>query len=167
MCDYCGCRETEPIAELSEEHAHLENLGTRLRNALQQDDDGTARALLARIVGILDPHVRKEERGLFSHMLDEGAEYETVVEGLIGEHIELEHAIARLGDTLDRGAVLAFLEALDEHIFKEEWDLFPAAMGLLSYDALQAISEVHDEEGSALDDRRRYNSVSERACASL
>ena len=47
---------------------------------------------------------------------------------------------------------MLLLEALDAHIFKEEWDFFPAAFGLLDFSELEAMAQVHAEEGTALEE---------------
>jgi hemerythrin-like domain-containing protein len=151
MCDYCGCREVEPFAELSSEHEHLGLLGTELRTAVKQSDEARARVAMARVVEVLGPHVRKEERGIFAHVLDEAPSFQATIEGLIDEHLDLEAAIDRLDREPDwSAAAVALLDALDDHIYKEEWDLFPVAVNMLSSEALDAAAQVHAEEGSAL-----------------
>lgn len=154
MCDYCGCRQSEPFAELSREHSALASLGSELRGALRDGSEERARDLLCRIVEILGFHVRKEERGLFTRVVDENDIYEGIVEDLIGEHADLAHTIEHIAEA-DAGwaeAAVGLLEALDEHIFKEEWDLFPAALGILGFEDLEAIARVHAEEGTAMED---------------
>jgi len=86
--------------------------------------------------------------------MEEGGLYREVVEVLIGEHVDLAHGIEHVDDLPeDWGpAAVRLLDALDTHIFKEEWDLFPAAFGLLDFDDLDAMAEVHAQEGSAMDE---------------
>jgi hypothetical protein len=58
-------------------------------------------------------------------------------------------------------AALYLLNALDAHIGKEEWDLFPAALGLLSFEGLDFMARVHAEEG----ERDRDDEMITRAVA--
>ncbi len=41
MCDYCGCRRSDPTAELATEHARLLALGELLDDALHDGEDAT------------------------------------------------------------------------------------------------------------------------------
>jgi hemerythrin-like domain-containing protein len=152
MCDYCGCHDSEPFAELAREHEVLENLGSELRTALGSGDERRARVLFERIVAVLGPHVRKEERGVLAQVIEEGGIFQRVTQKLIEEHHDLQHLIEHMDDVPADWAqeALHVLDALDAHIGNEEWDLFPAALGLLSFEELESMARIHAEEGSAI-----------------
>src|SRR5690554_2136896 len=65
MCDYCDCRRIPEIADLGAEHELIEELGDEaLRLAKAGSPDFPA--ALERLRAALDPHVMREERGVFT-----------------------------------------------------------------------------------------------------
>ena len=44
MCEYCGCRQVEPIADLMDEHMVLLEVAGDLRRALLERDTALAEA---------------------------------------------------------------------------------------------------------------------------
>lgn len=42
--------------------------------------------------------------------------------------------------------ILSVLDLLERHIWKEEWDLFPAALGIISAESFEDIARIHREE---------------------
>jgi hypothetical protein len=59
MCEHCGCRGVEPIAELMDEHLALLDLGGSVRRALSGGDRRTAVGHLTVLARHLDRHVRR------------------------------------------------------------------------------------------------------------
>ena len=125
MCDYCSCREHDPIADLSADHERLLNLSARVRTALRAGDETTAGRYLADVVALLEPHAAREERGLFAALAADDV-LRAALPALLVEHDGL-----RAGPGNSPAEVGAFLDALAEHIDREEHDIFPAASQLL------------------------------------
>ena len=63
MCDYCGCRESGPTAELAAEHVKLQLLSERLKARLDAKEDISD--LFTEFTALLEMHAAKEEVGLF------------------------------------------------------------------------------------------------------
>jgi hypothetical protein len=87
-----------------------------------------ARALTAEIVASLGVHTRKEEAGLFTELAVAG--YAPDIEILLGDHHVMDAIAAAAADPALAG-LDACLSALEQHIYREEQDVFPAAMVLL------------------------------------
>lgn len=134
MCDHCGCRELTPIAALMSEHDRLRELTGLIRSDLAAGDDTAARARFEQVLVVLGPHVAKEEGSLFPMLRRDGALADHV--GVLeGEHAGLFDAVDDLDDVGSAGrwrdGVLAVLHDLDEHMYKEDFGLFPAALATL------------------------------------
>jgi hypothetical protein len=140
MCDHCGCREVTPIRRLMDEHERLLDLAGEIRDALRAGDPAAARARFAELTALLLPHVRAEERGLFSVMRERG-EFTEHVDALEAEHGELE---ARIAAAPDDAALPEVLDRLQAHIYAENFGLFPAALAGLGGDEW---AEVEAREG--------------------
>lgn len=151
MCDHCGCRELTTVAALMAEHDRLRELGEFIRRDLARGDAAAARSWLGELLAVLGPHVVTEEGGLFPLLGREEALAEHV-RVLEGEHAGLYDAVDDL-DALPRESVhgwrdgvLAILRALDEHMYKEDFGLFPAALATLDgadWDAVDRWAEEH------------------------
>jgi hemerythrin-like domain-containing protein len=134
MCNYCGCRAIQPIAQLTSEHEQILQLSHEIRLALARDDRAVAARILLRLHGVLEVHDAVEELALYPAMARQ-QEFADKVGELFDEHDELDQVIlAALRDptpgspTEDRWSrVLAGLALLAEHIDHEEHGLFPAA----------------------------------------
>ena len=129
MCEYCGCRQVEPIAELMDEHLALLDLAGDLRRALLAGDLSTAEVLRGRLVVLLTSHVGLEEEGVFAALKAHGDFVDQVVE-LEEEHVTLDATFGALDLTgpdvvplLDRAVA-----DLSEHIDKEDLGIFPVAV---------------------------------------
>ena len=96
----------------------------RLRRAHEAGD--TAPELVAELTGMLEPHARREERGVFAALIAEGIDADYVARFEL-DHSTLEELLAR-GDAND---MMRLVELLEDHILREESDLFPAAHQLL------------------------------------
>ena len=99
MCEYCGCRGVPPIAELMEEHDVILVDAHEVRTALRTGDRAEVVERLRHLASHLDPHVRREEQGIFTALRDQG-DWADEVAQLEGEHRDLDSAIAGL-DVLD------------------------------------------------------------------
>jgi hypothetical protein len=114
VCDHCSCRSFGPIADLTREHEEILALAWEIAEGREVSPD----ALLA----LLDPHVEKEERGLYPHLLQTGDLPQERLDVLEDEHVGLRFRLT--SGTFDRRAYYA----LASHIEEEEMELFPAAM---------------------------------------
>lgn len=129
MCDHCGCRELTPVRRLMAEHERLLDLAGEVRAALRHGDEPSARRSFDELLALLWPHVRAEERGLFS-VLRRAGEFVEYLDRLENDHRAFGAAAAAAdGDWARR--VPAILDELREHIEAEEYGLFPAALAAL------------------------------------
>lgn len=148
MCDHCGCRQLTPVARLMDEHDRLRELTGRIRGRLAAGDDAHARIDLEALLLILGPHVAREEGALFPLLRRDGALADHVAV-LEGEHAGLFDAVDDLDDVSPgrawRDGVLQMLHELGEHMFKEDFGLFPAALATLDgsdWDAMDRWDEI-------------------------
>ncbi|MDV3296604.1 MAG: hemerythrin domain-containing protein [Brachybacterium paraconglomeratum] len=125
MCSYCGCRSLTVIGRLSEEHEHIVNHLGELREACATADQGAVAQALDALVAHLDPHTSSEERGLF-HVLRRDPEFTEHVDSLHEEHVGIDALVEELRAG-DLDVIDELVDALYEHIDKEENGLFPAA----------------------------------------
>jgi hemerythrin-like domain-containing protein len=133
MCDHCGCRDLTTVARLMDEHDLLRELTGHIRAHLAAGDDAAAREHFTELLVVLAPHVAKEEGALFPLLRrsEELAEHVGVLEG---EHAGLYDDVDDLDDAAGdawRDGVLRVLHDLGEHMFKEDFGLFPAAIATL------------------------------------
>ncbi|HNL49309.1 MAG TPA: hemerythrin domain-containing protein [Microthrixaceae bacterium] len=150
MCDYCGCRESGPTAELADEHVRLAELSARLSAALAARQDVTA--LFEEFTALLDRHAAKEEVGLFPKVLGLKVLDDDVAQ-LMAEHETLHR---QLGHGPTGTEVGAALKLLAQHIDDEEFGLFPHIFHALDPEdweeielAHRAVDEVFDGPGPA------------------
>lgn len=119
------------VAALNDEHQEIHELAGQLRRAIRKNDHDVARRLLTRLTGLLSSHVAREEHGLFSALHTEEP-IGTAVEQLCGEHRQLAVALRQpAAGAPDWEPVLAGLDRLGNHIDREEYGIFPAAVILL------------------------------------
>lgn len=153
MCDHCGCRDLSPIAALMSEHDRLRELTGHIRSDLAAGDDAAARVHFDEVLRVLGPHVGKEEGFLFP-MLAREPELTEHVAVLAGEHADLYDAVDDLEDvgpgteasTAWRAGVLRILDELGDHMFKEDFGLFPAALATLDGSEWDAMDQwVQDQ----------------------
>ena len=140
MCDYCDCRSHPQIAALSADHHALLDLLVGLRLVLDDTSDARARPVLADVRDLLRAHSDREERGVFRQLRD--AEVDRAYVALFEYDHDRLHQL--LHDTTNadwRAATRELVTLLEDHIAREESDLFPAAHQLLSpsqWDAVDA-----------------------------
>jgi hemerythrin-like domain-containing protein len=144
MCEHCGCRGVEPIAELMDEHLTLLDLGGEVRRGLVEGDPARAVAALAELNHLLGHHVEREERGLFTALKRQG-DYRDAVLELEDEHTSFDAELAALdadapdfGDRVDR-----LLHELSEHIDKENLGIFPVAVVSLGAAGWDIVGRAH------------------------
>jgi hypothetical protein len=120
VCDHCGCRAFGAIADLTADHERI----LRAAWTLAETPLGDPRRpeLTARLLDVLDPHVEKEEQGLYPYLLEQGDLSPQAGAALEDEHVALRAALT--GGRFDRRDYYA----LAAHIEDEEMELFPAAM---------------------------------------
>lgn len=139
MCDHCGCRGLTTVGRLMNEHDRLRELSDHIRRHLDAGDVAAGREHFRELLAVLGPHVDKEEGALFPRLAVEPelTEHVTVLEG---EHADLYDAVDDLDDlpaaalAAWRDGVLRLLSDLDEHMYKEDFGLFPAALATLAGD---------------------------------
>lgn len=142
MCDYCDCRTRPPLERLGRDHERIVGAAQRLRARFHADDMAVrldARALQR----LLEDHDRLEEAGLYAELDRVGLG----TAGLRADH-EAIHAIlgaAADGSAIESSSVLRALDQLEEHIHREEYDLFPAAHQVIEdagWDRIEQALEV-------------------------
>lgn len=152
MCQYCGCRQMPLIRDFIEEHEQVADLGDDALRALERDDVGRARRSVALMSEILASHWQGEEAGVFTVMSETDDSYAEYVGVLVGEH----RSLAAFLDVIDvelpahRERLRFEIEALREHIGREEDGLFPATLTALTGDqwdrSIQAWKDAHPGE---------------------
>jgi hemerythrin-like domain-containing protein len=153
MCNYCGCRSIEPIAELTAEHEQIVNMSGEIRRAVARGEHRAAVGVLQDLRQVLRMHDAVEELAVYPAMARH-PEYTDKVGTLFDEHDDLDAvvdgalAVAETSgpESADWPAVLHSLEALKEHIDHEEHGLFPAAAVSLDpedWDAATAVRAAH------------------------
>lgn len=150
MCDYCGCRESGPTAELADEHVRLQEMSGRLSAAMAARQDTSE--LFEEFRDLLEMHAAKEEVGLFPKVSGLKVMDDQIAQ-LIAEH-ELLHR--QLGEGPGGDDVGAAIKLLAQHIDDEEYDLFPHIIHSLDPEdweeielAHRAVDEVFDGPGPA------------------
>ena len=163
MCEYCGCRGVEPIAELMDEHSALADEAHEIRKALDDDDRDRTLALLMHLAGHLTRHTGREEAGLFTALRDK-AEFLDELGDLEGEHRHLDTALAGLDpDTADFGeSVTRLLDELAIHIEREELGVFPVSVVTLGVDGWDVVERSRTKSPSFLLDPRTPEPGDER-----
>lgn len=157
MCEHCGCRGNDAIAELMDEHEALLDEGHQLRRVLATGDREGALVHLRRLVAHLDTHVRREEDGIFA-ALRAAEEYVDEVELLEAEHDAFDTAIAELdpsGGDFER-AVSVLLAELDEHVGRENLGIFPASVVTLRADGWELVAHARDAHPTFLGRREDH-----------
>ncbi|WP_191971361.1 hemerythrin domain-containing protein [Streptomyces luteolifulvus] len=122
------------------QHELIADLAQQVRQALADGDEPTARTRFGEMQSLLTPHNKWEEHGLFARLTRQG-DYADQVRELEAEHTGLHAAIDQAGLTLVgwRDAVTRILDELDEHIRKENLELFPAAHAVLDAEDWAAV----------------------------
>ncbi len=122
MCEYCGCREEPEIGALGAEHDAIIDLADLVLVELGAGNETIAGAT-TRLLGLLIPHVQREEGGVFRLAEAMGLGNEFVFD-LEDDHRRFDSALSN-PESLDAAALEAVLDELYRHIAIEEYDLFP------------------------------------------
>lgn len=145
VCEYCGCRQVEPLAELMDEHlAILDDAGEaeRLLSHRRYDEAATR---LVRLRERLAVHAAREEAGVFTALKDLG-EFTDEIDDLTREHRELDGVLRdtdlRADDVTER--VRALLAHLREHIDREDNGIFPVTVVTLGAAGWDTVSVAHE-----------------------
>lgn len=135
------------IEDLGAEHDELRSMAGNVRRAIEGGRRIDARRQLEDLVDLLRSHTDVEEASVFAALRAAG-ELGEHVKSLAEEHTavwaQLDAADSRAWDR----TVLAVLDDLADHIAREEYDLFPAAVVALDPSAW-------DEAEAAADGVRR------------
>lgn len=149
MCEYCGCRQVEPIADLMDEHMALLEIAGDLRRALVAQDGDRASAKRDQLVDLLSHHTGREEAGIFAALKAQG-DYVDEVNALEGEHVTLDEAFAALD--LDAPGVLDLLDGvvkeLSDHVDKENLGIFPVAVVTLGATGWDIVDRAHEQSAA-------------------
>lgn len=149
VCNYCGCRAIEPVAQLTADHERIQNISGDVRRAVSRDDHATAATLLRELHDVLTVHDAVEELAVYPAMARH-SEYADKIGTMFDEHDDLDDVLGtalRTAQATDPAAadwteVLAALGALVEHIQREEYGLFPAAAIALAPEEWEHAAEV-------------------------
>lgn len=130
MCSYCGCESIAIVGRFMAEHVALVNASGDLHRACTDGGAATVEAAARTLAGLLDPHTRAEEAGLF-HLLRDDPEFTEYIAQLCDEHDALDAGLAAVvsapDDASRAAAYRAFEVLLRGHIDREDNSLFPAA----------------------------------------
>jgi hemerythrin superfamily protein len=135
MCNYCGCRSIEPIAELTAEHEQVLNLRGDIRRAVRGGDFGQAVGLVRELRELLLVHDAVEELAVYPAMR-RFEEFTDKVGTLFDEHDEMDDVMDGIVAAADAGEdpagmewprLLTNLDVRVAHIDHEEHGMFPAA----------------------------------------
>jgi len=161
VCEYCGCRVQPSIAEFGDEHDRVLTILPKLRQASQRGDRAAGARLAAELLEVLVPHVEREENALFPEL--EAAGVDGHVAWLRTEHDELEAALVPVaaGTATDEQwhALPAALDQLSQHVWSEEYDLFPASAQLLDPAAWDRVETTCDHLRTVRDQARPGHAV--------
>jgi hemerythrin-like domain-containing protein len=168
MCEYCGCRGVEPIAELMDEHSALADEAHEIRKALDDGDRDRTLALLMHLAGHITRHTGREEAGLFTALRDKD-EFLDELGDLEGEHRHLDSVLAGLDpDADDFGDVVTrLLDDLSVHIEREELGVFPVSVVTLGVDGWDVVERSRTESPSFLLDPRTPETGDEHDAARI
>ena len=151
MCEYCGCREIAPVAELMDEHSALVDQAHHVRRVLSSGDNTAAMAQLALLLARLDRHVRREEAGIFQALRASG-EFLDEIDALEGEHRDFAATIAGLdsGSADFAVCVTRLLDDLDVHVEREDLGIFPVSVVTLGATGWEIVDVAHTRSPSFL-----------------
>ncbi|MET9315754.1 hemerythrin domain-containing protein [Kribbella sp. NPDC003505] len=147
MCEHCGCREIEPIARLMDEHLEMRELSGQIRRSLLAGDRATAEGALALLGARLVPHARREERGLFT-ALEEQGDFADEVRRLEADHRAFDEILDELDATAPdfEQRVTALLADLSLHIDREDLGIFPVSVVTLGAEGWETVERAHAEK---------------------
>jgi hemerythrin-like domain-containing protein len=168
VCEYCGCREVEPIGELMDEHSALMDEAHQVRQALGGGDDVLTMARLTRLAGHLTRHVRREEAGVFSALRDKGEFLDELTE-LEAEHRQFDQRVSALVPSAPDfiTAVTRLLDDLGEHVEREDLGIFPVSVVTLGAAGWEVVDRARIDSPSFLLDPGRPTDAAHTTVVSL
>lgn len=136
---------TEPLLK---DHAKIRSLAGELKAFTERFDLPGMRASSQSLIDVIDPHVLKEESGLYLIGMKFLKADNSVLPDLFKEHHQLASRLsrltslfysARLTNVEDQARQLVFviLDGIDEHFQEEESKVFPALEALVTDDAVR------------------------------
>jgi iron-sulfur cluster repair protein YtfE (RIC family) len=166
VCHYCGCRDMPLLRDYVAEHERIVNLGGDAVRALDRDDHGRARELLAAMGEELASHWQGEENGLFAALRKDEL-YSQHIAPLVREHRELATLLdsVDVSDSHDQDRIRRAVDDLHEHIAKEEDGLFPVsltALGGEEWDAAMAAWQQAHPDRHLIPDAHHHDPVGSR-----
>jgi hemerythrin-like domain-containing protein len=150
MCEHCGCRGIEPIADLMDEHYEILDIAGDVRRLLAADDRREAATTLAWLGQRLGEHVDREERGVFAALKSQDEFVEAVLE-LESEHVDFDSEL----DLLDIESpdfderVTRLLRSLSHHVDQENLGIFPVASVTLNAAGWEMVAKAHESPDTA------------------
>jgi hemerythrin-like domain-containing protein len=144
MCEHCGCREVEPIAELMDEHFELLEIAGDIGRHLVRGERAAAERGLLELGSRLDRHVDREERGVFAALRAQG-DFAAAIGDLEAEHVAFDSELEDLAPGADDFGerVGRLIRELSEHIDKENLGVFPIAVTTLGASGWDIVSRAH------------------------
>jgi hemerythrin-like domain-containing protein len=131
------------IAQLGHDHDTLRSLVRALRRALDRDPAGVA-APAGRLAAMLEHHSALEEGGLYVELDRAGISPDQ----LLDEHDSVDATVRAAAEGhADAETLRQALQTLDDHINREEYDLFPGAHQLLAEDAWDRLEQHRLDHG--------------------
>lgn len=151
MCEHCGCRGVEPIAELMDEHFALLDLVGDVRCHLQRGDRVGAMATLQELGAKLLRHVSREERGVFAALKEQG-EFSDAVAELEAEHLSFDVQLEEIDPDSSTFVqdTTSLMDDLVTHIDKENLGVFPVTVVTLGARGWATIEAAHEAEAGFL-----------------
>jgi hemerythrin-like domain-containing protein len=134
------------LGALGAEHDRILDLAGRVQRAIARGDASSAHADFTALVADLRVHTAVEEAGLFTELRAVG-EFDGHVAGLSREHDATWETIDRLAAMGATGgeweaAVVSFLDELQDHIGREEYDLYPASIPALASEGWERAADA-------------------------
>lgn len=147
MCEYCGCRQIPPLAELMDEHFALLDIGAVLDLALRHGEHARVTETLTLLAGRLASHVSREEEGVFA-ALRAGGDFVEEIDDLEREHVDFAADLDELialdpRDPELAGRVAAMMAHLSEHIDRENLGIFPVSVVTLGKSGWDTVAAAH------------------------
>jgi hypothetical protein len=146
MCSYCGCRNIPMIAQLNAEHDAIVNSSDALEIAFRDQDVEAARMACKKLGGLLHPHTRRAQLGLFAEM-EKDELFTEHVASLCAEHDQLDADLEAIV-VGDLARIPTMIALLNNHIDREENGLFPAALAYLDDTQRDIIQTTRTDERS-------------------
>ena len=98
MCEHCGCRGVEPIAELMDEHLELLDHAGEVRRLPDAGRLDAAWERMGTMADLLVRDVAREEAGLFTALREQG-DFADAVRELEDEHVSFDELVSELDIT--------------------------------------------------------------------